>query len=77
MTGPIDVITDPKAGALDEDLRTACLRALELEREDVAEYAQCFSWRAATEQFLSHLHPRRFSTRSEEPASLAVDPIGK
>lgn len=30
VTGPIDVITDPKAGALDEDLHTACLRALEL-----------------------------------------------
>ncbi len=58
VTGPVDVITDPKAGALDHDLRTACLRALELKREDVAQYAKRFSWRAATEQFLSHLHPR-------------------
>jgi glycosyltransferase involved in cell wall biosynthesis len=62
VTGPVDVITDPKAGALDRDLRTACLRALELKREDVAEYAKRFSWRAATEQFVSHLHPRQSST---------------
>lgn len=58
VTGPIDVITDSNAGSLHEDLRTACLRALELKREDVAKYAQRFSWRAATEQFVSHLHPR-------------------
>jgi glycosyltransferase involved in cell wall biosynthesis len=58
VTGPIDVITDPKAGALEEDLRAACMRALKLKREDVADYAKRFSWRAATEQFLSHLHPR-------------------
>lgn len=67
VTGPIDVIEDPKAGALDEDLRTACLRALELKREDVAAYAQRFSWRAATEQFFSHLHPRA-SYRPESDA---------
>ncbi len=58
VTGPIDVIEDPKAGVLHEDLRTACLHALELKREDVARYAKRFSWRAATEQFFSHLHPR-------------------
>jgi glycosyltransferase involved in cell wall biosynthesis len=58
VTGPIDVIEDPKAGALHDDLRTACLQALELKREDVAQYAKRFSWRAATEQFFAHLHPR-------------------
>jgi glycosyltransferase involved in cell wall biosynthesis len=58
VTGPIDVIDDPKAGVLHEDLRTACLRALQLSRSDVAEYAKKYSWRAATEQFLSNLHPR-------------------
>jgi glycosyltransferase involved in cell wall biosynthesis len=58
VTGPIDVIDDPRAGALDNDLRAACMRALELKRDDVANYAKGFSWRAATEQFLAHLHPR-------------------
>jgi glycosyltransferase involved in cell wall biosynthesis len=58
VTGPLDVIGDPKAGVMHEDLRTACLAALELKREDAAAYARKFSWRAATEQFLANLHPR-------------------
>ena len=58
VTGPLDVIGDSKGGVMHEDLRTACLAALELKREDAAAHARKFSWRAATEQFLSHLHPR-------------------
>lgn len=58
VTGPLDVIGHSAAGALDADLRAACLRALELKREDAAAHAQTFSWRAATEQFFGHLHPR-------------------
>src|SRR5688572_31333900 len=61
VTGPRDVIGDSKAGVLHEDLRTACLAALELRREDAAAHARKFSWRAATEQFVSHLHPRERS----------------
>jgi glycosyltransferase involved in cell wall biosynthesis len=58
VTGPLDVIGNSKAGALHEDLRTACLRALEISREDALNHAKRFSWRAASEQFLSYLHPR-------------------
>ena len=59
VTGPLDVIGDAgSAGVLHEDLRTACLEALKLRREDAAAHARKFSWRAATEQFLAHLHPR-------------------
>jgi glycosyltransferase involved in cell wall biosynthesis len=58
VTGPLDVIGNSRAGAMHEDLRTACLAALELKREDAAAHAQKFSWRAATEQFLAHLYPR-------------------
>lgn len=59
VTGPLDVLGDSKAGSLHDDLRTACLNALELKREDAAAHAQRFTWRSATEQFLSHLHPRK------------------
>jgi len=59
VTGPRDVIADSKAGVLDEDLRTACLEALKLRREDALARARLFTWRAATEQFFSHLHPRK------------------
>ena len=58
VTGPRDVIADSKAGVLHEDLRTACLEALKLSREDALARARLFTWRAATEQFFGNLHPR-------------------
>lgn len=71
VTGPLDVIGDnAKAGALDEDLRAACLRALSLKRDDAAAHAQGFSWRAATEQFLAHLHPHTEQRGRLEPGLL-------
>jgi glycosyltransferase involved in cell wall biosynthesis len=66
VTGPRDVIGNSKAGVLHEDLRTACIEALKLDREDAVARAKLFSWRAATEQFFGHLHPRRRAT--EVPA---------
>jgi len=59
VTGPRDVIGDSKAGVLHEDLRSACLAALQLSREDALARARLFSWRAATEQFFGNLHPRK------------------
>jgi glycosyltransferase involved in cell wall biosynthesis len=59
VTGPRDVIGNSSAGVLHEDLRTACLGALKLRREDAVARAGLFTWRAATEQFLGHLHPRK------------------
>jgi glycosyltransferase involved in cell wall biosynthesis len=57
VTGPVDVIGDSPAGALDEDLRAACLRALTIPRAVARRHAEKFSWEACTRQFLSHLHP--------------------
>jgi hypothetical protein len=49
---------DSNAGALHENLHIACLKALQLKREDAVAHARRFSWRAATEQFLNCLYPR-------------------
>ena len=57
VTGPVDVIGASPAGALDEDLRAACLRALTISRSVARRHAERFSWEACTQQFLSHLHP--------------------
>lgn len=57
VTGPLDVIGDAPAGALNHDLRQACLDALTLIREDALAHAQKFSWASATSQFINHLHP--------------------
>ena len=57
VTGPLDVIGTSGAGAMDDDLRSACLKALEIDRASARRHAERFSWRNATEQFLRHLHP--------------------
>jgi glycosyltransferase involved in cell wall biosynthesis len=59
VTGPLDVIGDSPGGALRDDLKSACLAALTLSRDDAAHHASKYSWRAATEQFLAHIHPRQ------------------
>jgi glycosyltransferase involved in cell wall biosynthesis len=57
VTGPLDVIGDSRAGALDEDLRSACLRALEIPRAVARAHAERFSWAACARQFADHLRP--------------------
>ncbi|MGH8241865.1 MAG: glycosyltransferase family 4 protein [Steroidobacteraceae bacterium] len=65
VTGPLDVLGDSKGGVMHEDLRTACLAALDLKREDAVAHARKFSWRTATEQFVAHLYPRSWTTRPQ------------
>ncbi len=57
VTGPVDVIGDSPAGALDADLRAAAMRALTIDRKAARQHAELFSWEACTRQFLTHLHP--------------------
>lgn len=57
VTGPIDVLGDSPAGVMDEDLRSACIKALDIPREVARSHAEKFSWRACTETFMAHLHP--------------------
>jgi glycosyltransferase involved in cell wall biosynthesis len=59
VEGPIDVVANGIAGVLNEDLGSACVDALALNREAVRAYATSFSWEAATQQFLQHLHYAR------------------
>jgi glycosyltransferase involved in cell wall biosynthesis len=59
VTGPVDVIGNSTAGALDEDLRAACLRALDIDRKTAREHALKFSWAEAGRQFAEHLRPMR------------------
>lgn len=57
VTGPKDILADaPRpVGALNEDLRIACLEALKINRADCRPYAERFSWQACTERFLNNL----------------------
>jgi glycosyltransferase involved in cell wall biosynthesis len=55
--GPRDLIPGSNAGAVNDDLRVACLEALEMSRDDARAYAETYSWRACAEQFINNLEP--------------------
>ena len=55
VTGPLDVIADHPIGALDHDLRAACLRALTMSRETCRAFALERSWERCAKQFLGNL----------------------
>ncbi|MBI0327766.1 glycosyltransferase family 4 protein [Burkholderia plantarii] len=71
VTGPVDVLGGGNAGAMNDDLREACLEALKIDRADARAWAERFSWRAASEQFASHLKPLQ-KTASSQPQGAAV-----
>jgi glycosyltransferase involved in cell wall biosynthesis len=56
VTGPRDVIGNNAIGVLNEDLRTACMRALWISREACREFALGFSWENSARQFIRHAH---------------------
>lgn len=56
VTGPVDVLTEV-GGAMDADLGAAVARALTLNRAQVAQFGQSFSWDESADQFLAALYP--------------------
>jgi glycosyltransferase involved in cell wall biosynthesis len=59
VRGPIDVVRNPSAGILNEDLRSAALAALDLDRGAARRYAEMFPWEASCRRFLACLVPAR------------------
>src|SRR5467141_3670439 len=55
VTGPLDVIADHPIGALDTDLRSACIRALGMSREACRNFALARSWENSARQFIGNL----------------------
>ncbi|MDB5428275.1 MAG: alpha-mannosyltransferase, partial [Phenylobacterium sp.] len=59
--GPIDIIPGSGAGVLapgqTTGLREACLGCLELDRATVRAFAEKFSWRSCSEEFVKNLQP--------------------
>jgi len=53
VAGPLDVLQQGISGVMAEDLRAACLAALELDRVRCAELAAAQSWRASALEFLA------------------------
>ncbi|WP_404403181.1 glycosyltransferase family 4 protein [Pelagibacterium halotolerans] len=63
VTGPIDVLTDPASGVMDEDLASAVSRALSLSRDAARAHALRFTWANAADQFAGHLVDARGAVR--------------
>lgn len=59
VTGPIDVVTPGVTGELDQDLRRAAIKALQLDRAEIRRLALTRSWANATAEFLDNLVPAR------------------
>ena len=55
VIGPLDVIDGSGAGALDEDLRQACLAALAIPRERARARSLAYTWRESARQFVEHV----------------------
>ncbi len=75
VTGPRDVIGDAPVGALDEDLKIACLKALASTRADCRAHALRYSWANSAGQFVSNLRPIRTASMTSDqefPVSTAA-----
>jgi glycosyltransferase involved in cell wall biosynthesis len=55
VTGPLDVIADHPVGALNTDLRSACISALGISRESCRSFALERSWENSARQFIGNL----------------------
>jgi glycosyltransferase involved in cell wall biosynthesis len=67
VTGPLDVIADHPVGVLDQDLRSACIGALGVNRETCRNFALERSWENSARQFIGNLAALQPS-RSPRPA---------
>src|SRR5438046_6270511 len=75
VTGPRDVIGAAPVGVLDEDLRAACLAALQVSREDCVEFAAAHTWQASARVFVEHaLNVRSEPSEGEVAEFRAEDP---
>lgn len=54
VTGPRDVVGNHPVGVLDNDLREACLAALNVSRHDCRAFALNHTWEMSARQFLGH-----------------------
>lgn len=70
VTGPLDVIGDSGAGALDEDLGAAALRALQIDPDLCRAHGQRFTWRMSASQFFSNIR------RAHGAAESKTRPVG-
>ena len=70
VTGPKDVVADNPIGVLSEDLRAACLGALQISRDACRTFALRYSWENSARQFIGHI--RKVAVHGAEAAQSAA-----
>jgi glycosyltransferase involved in cell wall biosynthesis len=73
VSGPLDVIGDVPVGVLSEDLRSACLAALNIPRATCVEFAAKHTWEASGRAFLANMALIRRADVPDAPVELATD----
>ncbi len=68
VTGPRDVIGNHPVGALNKDLRIACLAAVTISPQACLEFAKRHTWEASARAFVENIS----NVRAEEPKSDAL-----
>jgi glycosyltransferase involved in cell wall biosynthesis len=73
VAGPRDVIGSAPVGALDEDLRAACLAALEVPSQACVAFAARHTWEASARAFIAHMADIRALGLDGEAAAFASE----
>jgi glycosyltransferase involved in cell wall biosynthesis len=71
VTGPKDVVAGDPIGVLNEDLRVACIEALQMSREVCRALALGRSWDNSARQFIGHVQ-KITGDRHESKAGMAI-----
>ncbi|SHL55424.1 Glycosyltransferase involved in cell wall bisynthesis [Bradyrhizobium lablabi] len=69
VTGPRDVIGNAPVGALNDDLRTACLSALQISPQACLEFAAGYTWESSARVFVENIT----NIRNVEPSGETVE----
>src|ERR1700733_4715219 len=75
VSGPRDVIGQAPVGALNDDLREACLQALRISRQDCLEFAVRHTWAASARAFIDNMADfGRLGSRSAAAPVISDEP---
>jgi glycosyltransferase involved in cell wall biosynthesis len=73
VSGPRDVIGAAPVAVLDQDLRNACLAALEISREACVEFAAQHTWEASTRAFIENMADIHAARAENGPVELVAE----
>ena len=76
VTGPRDVIGTAPVGVLNDDLRSACLEALNVSRQSCLEFAARHTWEASARAFIENMADIRSLDANSDAVPFATEHPG-